>query len=55
MDMQLVYDFIEDHIRYNKDEEPDKKFDEYGNYGENNPPVSSEWSQDSQDKSENLS
>ena len=35
MDIQLVYDFIEDHIRYNKDE----KFDEYGNYGENNPPV----------------
>ena len=50
MDMQLVYDFIEDHIRYNKDE----RFDEYGNYGENNPPVSSEWSQDSQDKTENL-
>jgi len=50
MDIQLVYDFIEDHIRYNKDE----RFDEYGNYGENNPPVSSEWSQDSQDKSENL-
>ena len=35
MDMQLVYDFIEDHIKYNKDE----RFDEYGNYGENNPPV----------------
>ena len=35
MDMQLVYDFIQDHIRYNKD----KRFDEYGNYGENNPPV----------------
>jgi len=30
-----VYDFIEDHIKYNKDE----RFDEYGNYGENNPPV----------------
>jgi thymidylate synthase (FAD) len=30
------------------------RFDEYGNYGENNPPVSSEWEQDSQDKSENL-
>jgi hypothetical protein len=28
MDMQLVYDFIEDHIRYNKDEEPDKKFEQ---------------------------
>jgi len=54
MDIQLVYDFIEDHIRYNKDEEPDKNFDEYGNYGENNPPVSSEWEQDSQDKSESL-
>ena len=50
LDMGVVYDFIEDHIRYNKDE----RFDEYGNYGENNPPVSSEWSQDSQDKSENL-
>jgi hypothetical protein len=24
MDMQLVYDFIEDHIRYNKDEEQDE-------------------------------
>ena len=35
MDMQLVYDFIEDHIKHNKDE----RFDEYGNYGENNPPV----------------
>ena len=35
MDMQLVYDFIEDRIKYNKDE----RFDEYGNYGENNPPV----------------
>jgi len=50
LDMGVVYDFIEDHIRYNKDE----RFDEYGNYGENNPPVSSEWSQDSQDKTENL-
>jgi hypothetical protein len=50
MDMQLVYDFIEDHIRYNKDE----RFDEYGNYGENNPPVSSEGTWDGQDKSENL-
>ena len=35
LDMGVVYDFIEDHIRYNKDE----RFDEYGNYGENNPPV----------------
>ena len=50
LDMGVVYDFIEDHIRYNKDE----RFDEYCNYGENNPPVSSEWSQDSQDKTENL-
>jgi len=50
LDMGVVYDFIEDHIRYNKDE----RFDEYGNYGENNPPVSSEWSQDSLDKTENL-
>ena len=50
MDMQLVYDFIEDHIKYNKDE----RFDEYGNYGENNPPVSSEETWDDQDKSENL-
>ena len=50
LDMGVVYNFIEDHIRYNKDE----RFDEYGNYGENNPPVSSEWSQDSQDKTENL-
>jgi hypothetical protein len=39
LDLGVVYDFIEDHVRYNKDEEPDKKFDEYGNYGENNPPV----------------
>lgn len=50
MDMQLVYDFIEDHIRYNKDD----RFDEYGNYGENNPPVSSKGSWDSQDKTEDL-
>ena len=50
MDIQLVYDFIEDHIRYNKDE----RFDEYGNYGENNPPVSSEGTWDSQDNGENL-
>jgi len=50
MDMQLVYDFIEDHIRYNKDE----RFDEYGNYGENNPPVSSKETWDNQDKGENL-
>ena len=50
LDMGVVYDFIEDHIRYNKDE----RFDEYGNYGENNPPVSSEGTWDSQDKSENL-
>ena len=50
LDMQIVYDFIEDHIRYNMDD----RFDEYGNYGENNPPVSSKESWDSQDKSENL-
>ena len=50
MDIQLVYDFIEDHIRYNKDE----RFDEYGNYGENNPPVSSKETWDNQDKGENL-
>jgi len=30
------------------------RFDEYGNYGENNPPVSSEGTWDDQDKSENL-
>ena len=54
MDIQLVYDFIEDHIRYNKDEEPAKRFDEYGNYGENNPPVSSKGTWDSQDKPEDL-
>ena len=50
LDIQVVYDFIEDHIRYNKDE----RFDEYGNYGENNPPVSSEGTWDSQDKTEDL-
>ena len=50
LDMGVVYDFIEDHIRYNKDE----RFDEYGNYGENNPPVSSEGTWDGQDKTENL-
>jgi hypothetical protein len=54
LDMGVVYDFIEDHIRYNKDEEQDKKFDEYGNYGENNPPVSSKGTWDSQDKTEDL-
>lgn len=55
MDMQIVYDFIEDHIRYNMDDRLwQETFDEYGNYGENNPPVSSEWEQDSQDKTENL-
>ena len=35
LDLQVVYDFIEDHIMYEKNE----RFDEYGNYGENNPPV----------------
>ena len=55
LDMQIVYDFIEDHIRYNMDDRLwQETFDEYGNYGENNSPVSSEWSQDSQDKTENL-
>ena len=50
LDMGVVYDFIEDHIRYNKDE----RFDEYRNYGENNPPVSSKETWDNQDKGENL-
>ena len=55
MDMQIVYDFIEDHIRYNMDDRLWKEtFDEYGNYGENNPPVSSKGTWDSQDKTENL-
>jgi len=50
LDMGLVYDFIADHMRYEKDD----RFDEYGNYGENNPPVSSKGSWDSQDKTEDL-
>jgi len=55
MDMQLVYDFIEDHIRYNMDDRLWKEtVDEYGNYGENNPPVSSKETWDNQDKGENL-
>ena len=55
IDMHIVYDFIEDHIKYNMDDRLwQETFDEYGNYGENNPPVSSEGTWDDQDKSENL-